>query len=225
MHRTLSRVARVGASSRPSRALGAALLASAGLAAATTTSAQAQALPDPPDTHLAARAFALTGPLDEPILTRFDVTDPTKTVDIPVLGVSEAETLVAIDVRPMNGMLYGLGIDDVADAGTLYVIDPVNGFAAPVGARGDVNYWVSSGPSAPPLAPAVAVAARPPPASASRRRARTGTSTSTPRPTSSTSSRAASTPASTRTRGGRTTASTWTTPRAPGRASPARRPR
>lgn len=150
MHRTLSRVARVGASSRPSRALGAALLASAGLAAATTTSAQAQALPDPPDTHLAARAFALTGPLDEPILTRFDVTDPTRTVDIPVLGVSEAETLVAIDVRPMNGMLYGLGIDDVADAGTLYVIDPVNGFAAPVGARGDVNYWVSSGPSAPP---------------------------------------------------------------------------
>ena len=40
------------------------------------------------------------------------------------------ETLVGIDYRPETGQLYGLGIDPVAETGTLYRIDPQTGAAS-----------------------------------------------------------------------------------------------
>ncbi len=51
-----------------------------------------------------------------------------------ITGVTAGETLVGIDLRPATGQLYGLGINDAANTGTLYLIDPQTGTAAIVGA-------------------------------------------------------------------------------------------
>ena len=49
-----------------------------------------------------------------------------------------SETLVGIDFRPNNGMLYGLGVNAAADTATLYLISQRTGFATPVGTVGQV---------------------------------------------------------------------------------------
>jgi hypothetical protein len=52
---------------------------------------------------------------------------------LAITGVSVGDFLVAIDVRPLNQELYGLGVNPTADTFQLYHISPVTGFAAPVG--------------------------------------------------------------------------------------------
>lgn len=48
---------------------------------------------------------------------------------VPVLGLGEGAALVGIDVRPSNGVLYG-----VTAGGQVVTIDPGSGFATPLGA-------------------------------------------------------------------------------------------
>ena len=52
---------------------------------------------------------------------------------LAITNVTAGQTLVAIDVRPINQQLYGLGVDAITDTIQLYCISTVNGFATPVG--------------------------------------------------------------------------------------------
>lgn len=52
-----------------------------------------------------------------------------------ITGLAGGETLVGIDVRPANGLLYGLGRIGNDSAGQLYTIDSTAGAATPVGPR------------------------------------------------------------------------------------------
>src|SRR5262245_41823523 len=77
------------------------------------------------DNHIAALTDALPG---------------LPTTPIAVTGLSAGETLVDIDLRPQNGLLYGLGINASADTGTLYLINPQTGTAAAVGTAGQITF-------------------------------------------------------------------------------------
>ena len=58
---------------------------------------------------------------------------------VPISGTLESENILAIDIRPANGRLYGLG-----SANLLYVIDGGSGVARPVGPLFDVPIRGSS---------------------------------------------------------------------------------
>ncbi len=51
---------------------------------------------------------------------------------VAITGIAAGETLVAIDVRPQNQQIYGLGVNATANTATLYHIAPETGFAAVV---------------------------------------------------------------------------------------------
>lgn len=53
-----------------------------------------------------------------------------------VTGLDAGDVLVAIDRRPQNGFLYGLGHNDTANSVSLYVIHPETLFATKIGAAG-----------------------------------------------------------------------------------------
>jgi uncharacterized protein DUF4394 len=55
----------------------------------------------------------------------------TATSPLAITGLQTNDLLVAIDVRPMNGLLYGLG-----NLSNLYVINPASGVATQVGSHG-----------------------------------------------------------------------------------------
>ena len=58
-------------------------------------------------------------------LVRFSATSPAAvSASMPITGLNGGDTLVGIDVRPSNGVLYA-----VASSGRLYTIDPANGTA------------------------------------------------------------------------------------------------
>lgn len=59
---------------------------------------------------------------------------------IAIVGVDVDETLVAIDFRPQNGQLYGLGVNSVSNTATLYLISTVTGTATPVGTVGAISF-------------------------------------------------------------------------------------
>ena len=63
-------------------------------------------------------AFALSGTN----LVSFDINAPTITQTTAIANITAGETLVGIDFRPQNGMLYGLGVNATADNATLYAI-------------------------------------------------------------------------------------------------------
>lgn len=103
------------------------------LALLTLTAALAAA----PAAHAtpADRAFALRGS----DLVTFDPAHPATTAtSTPIVDVTAGETLVGLDVRPANGVLYALGVNGAADTGTLYVVGPQNGYASPVGVAGSI---------------------------------------------------------------------------------------
>ena len=77
-----------------------------------------------------SQAYALSGGN----LVSFDLADPTVGDAIVITGLTSGETLVGIDFRPANGLLYGLGVDAAADTGTLYSISLTTGVATAVGA-------------------------------------------------------------------------------------------
>lgn len=60
-------------------------------------------------------------------------------------GVTAGETLVGIDFRPQTGQLYAFGVNDMADNGTVYIIDPQSGVASVVGAAGLVRFVTTTG--------------------------------------------------------------------------------
>jgi hypothetical protein len=83
----------------------------------------------------AETAFALSGTN----LLAFDPAVPETVTTKAITGVASGETLVGIDIRPQNGMLYGLGVNATDDTATLYVIGRETGFAGPVGTPGDIE--------------------------------------------------------------------------------------
>lgn len=66
-------------------------------------------------------------------LSRFLSSTPGTAVTVTIAGVAAGETLIGIDYRPQTGQLYGIGINDSADTGTLYLLDPQTGAATVVG--------------------------------------------------------------------------------------------
>lgn len=65
-------------------------------------------------------------------LFSFDSATPsTGTPTVAITGLQPGDSLIAIDVRPLNGKLYGLG-----NLSNLYIINPVSGVATQVGSHG-----------------------------------------------------------------------------------------
>ena len=65
---------------------------------------------------------------------------------IPITGLAEGEVIRAIDIRPANGVLYGLATPDMHTTQVrLYTINPITGEARPVGGAVNVaiagNFW------------------------------------------------------------------------------------
>jgi len=87
------------------------------------------------------RAYALSGSL----LISFDPTSPATGTIIPISGVTADQTVVGIDFRPSNGLLYGLGVNAATDTATLYSISAQTGIAAAVGTFGGVGDLTSGG--------------------------------------------------------------------------------
>lgn len=87
---------------------------------------------------------ALTLSLDGTRLQRFNLADPGSAVEVGVLGVTPGERLVGLDSRPATGQVYALGINALADTGTLYLVDPQSGAgtasATPVGPIGGISF-------------------------------------------------------------------------------------
>ncbi|MFM9962616.1 MAG: DUF4394 domain-containing protein [Planctomycetaceae bacterium] len=88
------------------------------------------------DRTVLAAAFALSGSN----LISFDTATPTQVASTPIVGVDASETLVGIDVRPQNGVLYGLGVNATTDTATFYAISTRTGQAAVVGTVGQVAF-------------------------------------------------------------------------------------
>jgi Domain of unknown function (DUF4394)/Bacterial Ig-like domain (group 3) len=70
-------------------------------------------------------------------LLTVDTANPgTPIASVPITGVTPGELLVDLDIRPLNGMLYALGVNGNTDTMTLYVLSPRTGVATPVGVGG-----------------------------------------------------------------------------------------
>jgi hypothetical protein len=50
----------------------------------------------------------------------------------PITGISETELLVAIDIRPSNGLLYAIAVDDSAVGRLYFIPDPSTGVATQI---------------------------------------------------------------------------------------------
>ena len=91
---------------------------------------------------MASRGYALSGAN----LISFDLATPTGIESfVPIVGLNAGEALVGIDFRPLNGLLYGLGVNAATDTGTLYVISTRTGFASVVGSFGMVGALPAGG--------------------------------------------------------------------------------
>jgi hypothetical protein len=88
-----------------------------------------------------SHAYALSGST----LVSFDPETPSVGTSIPVTGLTAGQTLVGIDVRPANGLLYGLGVNATTDTATLYNISVLTGVATIVGTIGGVGDLPGSG--------------------------------------------------------------------------------
>src|SRR3982750_1984429 len=64
-------------------------------------------------------------------IARFDSGATGVVTSVPITGLQTGETLVGIDVRPSNQLLYGVG-----SSSRLYTINPLTGAAPVVGAAG-----------------------------------------------------------------------------------------
>ena len=84
----------------------------------------------------AERAFALS---DHQLLS-FDPAAPSGATAKAIIGVVAGETLVGIDIRPQNGMLYGLGVNATTNTATLYAIGRETGQAGVVGTASSVAF-------------------------------------------------------------------------------------
>jgi hypothetical protein len=81
-----------------------------------------------------SHAFALSGSN----LISFDTSAPTSGTVIGITNITAGETLVGIDFRPQNGLLYALGVDAASNTATLYAISTRTGIAAIVGTASSI---------------------------------------------------------------------------------------
>jgi hypothetical protein len=82
-------------------------------------------VPNPPPPALTT-AYALT-PANR--IVGFSLSNPGSVIsDLPVTGLQQGESLLGIDYRPANGLLYGVG-----SSNRLYTVNPTTGEASPVG--------------------------------------------------------------------------------------------
>ena len=82
------------------------------------------------------RAYALIG--DN--LVSFNLATPEVPLNnVPITGLLAGQSLVGIDFRPANGLLYGLGVDAPADTGSLYTLSLQTGVATLVGSFGPIT--------------------------------------------------------------------------------------
>jgi uncharacterized surface protein with fasciclin (FAS1) repeats len=73
------------------------------------------------------------GLTDVPELVTFDVARPARlAASVPITGVAQGSSLLAIDIRPVDGRLFAL-----SDASVLYSLDPATGVATAVGSAFD----------------------------------------------------------------------------------------
>jgi hypothetical protein len=72
---------------------------------------------------LVALAFTFP-PTPNSVLIRFDSATPGTVQQLAVTGLQQGELLLGIDIRPANGLLYG-----VTNQNRLYTIDPLTGVA------------------------------------------------------------------------------------------------
>lgn len=75
-------------------------------------------------------------------LIRFNTATPgtTTTQAIAVASLASGEQLVGIDFRPQTGQLYGLAVNQAANTGTIYLIDPQTGALTAVGTPGQIAF-------------------------------------------------------------------------------------
>jgi hypothetical protein len=94
-----------------------------------------------------ASAFALTGSGTQ--LVRFALAAPSASALATVTGLAPNERLVGIDLRPANGVLYGLGINAAEDRGTLYRLEPqsmgTTAAATAIGTPGQIQFVDAAG--------------------------------------------------------------------------------
>ena len=82
-------------------------------------------VPNPPPPPLTT-AYALT---PDNRIVGFSLANPQNVIsDFPVTGLQAGESLLSIDYRPANGILYGVGASN-----RLYTVNPKTGEASPVG--------------------------------------------------------------------------------------------
>src|SRR5215203_2134306 len=81
---------------------------------------------------MASRGYALSGSS----LITFNLATPTTASVVGISGITAGQTLVGIDIRPQNGLLYGFAVNAATDVGTLYTISPTTGAASVVGSFG-----------------------------------------------------------------------------------------
>jgi hypothetical protein len=82
----------------------------------------------------------LTGVTTTNVLETFDSATPGTIIgSVGVTGLQTGETLLGIDVRPANGVLYGLG-----STSRLYTINPVTGAVTQVGSAGAFTLSVTA---------------------------------------------------------------------------------
>jgi hypothetical protein len=67
------------------------------------------------------------------------VTGTAPPINTPITGVTAGQTLIGIDYRPANGLLYALGYDAGASSVQLYTINPATSVATPVAAAFSLN--------------------------------------------------------------------------------------
>jgi len=73
-------------------------------------------------------------------LVRFNPTTPGTTTTQFLSNYAAGESLVGLDFRPATGQLYTLGINEAANTGTLYLLDPQTGVASPIGTTGQIAF-------------------------------------------------------------------------------------
>ncbi len=78
-------------------------------------------------------------------LVRFNASTPGTSTTVAITGVTAGESLVGIDFRPQTGQLYGLGVNAIANAATLYLIDAQTGGALAIGVPGSVAFVDAGG--------------------------------------------------------------------------------
>src|SRR4029453_11007746 len=94
-------------------------------------------------TTTSSTSTTIEPPLDATVLVTgnriaaFPTLDPSL-METPatLVGLTAGDSLVAIDRRPQNGLLYGLGFNSGTGTVQLYALHPATGVAVPVGTTG-----------------------------------------------------------------------------------------